>query len=290
MCERRVLVSGGGGFLGRQICAALGDRAVATPTPRPDLLTDAGRAAFLASGAADTLVHAAWVTGTGAFWTSEANLAWVAATLELARAFHATGGRRVVLVGSCAEYDWSRPGRGTWRETRPCRPGTLYGAAKLSAWITLDAYARQTGMTAACARVFMAVGPHEAPARLLPALIRAGATATPLATGPGDLTREFLDVRDAGAAIAAVALSNLQGPVNVGAGRTHTLRELVGLVPGAAQAARLGERGPRPGEPLVMVPNGARLRRATGFAPRYTLADTVAAAIAAQARDRPRAA
>ncbi len=195
--------------------------------------------------------------------------------MDLMRAFRSAGGRRFVLVGSCAEYDWSRPTRRPWRESRACRPQTLYGAAKLASWTMLAAFARQSGLSAATARVFVPVGPHESPARLLPSLIRAALTGTEIATGPADLTRDFTDVRDVGEAIARVALAAIDGTVNIGAGRPVSLGELVRRVPGASAVARLGARKLRPGEPLWMVPDGNRLRRATGFAPRYSLEDTV---------------
>lgn len=286
MADTRVLVTGGSGFVGRQVVAALhrlGADVADVAGPRPDLLTPDGRAHLLERATADTLVHAAWVTNPGTYWTSEANLDWIAATLALAKAFRAAGGRRFVLVGSCAEYDWARPTRSAWRESRACRPRTAYGAAKLLAWTALVAYAKRSGLSVANARVFVPVGRHEATCRLLPSLIRAVRTGTEIATGPADLTRDFFDVRDAGEAIARLALSDVRGPVNVGARRPVSLGHLVHLVPGADKVARLGGRPARSGEPLWMVPDSRRLRRAIGFAPRFSLDATIADAIACAA-------
>jgi nucleoside-diphosphate-sugar epimerase len=286
VADARVLVTGGSGFVGRQVVAALhrlGADVAELPAPRPDLLTPAGRAEVLAVAAADTLVHTAWITSPGTYWTSAANLEWVAATLDLAKAFRAAGGRRFVMVGSCAEYDWQRPTHSAWRESRACRPRTPYGAAKLLTWAALLAFARQSGLSVASARVFVPVGRHEAANRLLPSLIHAALTGTEIATGPAELTRDFLDVRDAGEAIARLALSQVRGPVNVGARRPVTLGRLVDLVPGAAQVVRLGGRLPRAGEPMWMVPDSRRLRRAIGFTPRYPLDATIADAIACSA-------
>jgi nucleoside-diphosphate-sugar epimerase len=282
VADARVLVTGGSGFLGRQIVAGLlrqGAEVAEPAGPRPDLLTAGGRADLLALTAPDTLVHAAWVTNPGSYWTSAANLDWIAATLALAKAFRAQGGRRFVMVGSCAEYDWARPTRSAWRESRACRPRTPYGAAKLLAWTALVAFARRSGLSVASARVFVPVGRHEAAGRLLPSLIRAARTGTEIATGPAELTRDFLDVRDAGEAIARLALSDVRGPVNVGARRPVSLGHLVHLVPGADRVVRLGGRPAREGEPMWMVPDGRRLRRAIGFVPRFSLDATIADAI-----------
>lgn len=275
----RVWVTGGSGFLGRQIVAALRDMGaepVAMAGARPDLLDPAARALAVWRANAAILVHAAWITRSGVYWDSAENPEWTAATLDLARLFAASGGRRFVLVGSCAEYDWQRPARAPWTERRPTRPGSRYGAAKLAAWHGLECLAAATGLSVANARVFIPIGQHEAPARLLPSLIRAAMSHEPLATGPADLARDFIDVRDAGEAVARIALAGVAGPVNVATGRTVSIAALARLV---GAPVRLGGRPARPGEPLWMAGDPARLHAATGFVPRHTLAETVADAI-----------
>jgi nucleoside-diphosphate-sugar epimerase len=272
----RVLVTGGGGFLGRQAVAELrmlGAEVVAPCHAELDLLDPAARRHL---PRADVLVHAAWITRHGAYWTSPENLAWIGATLDLARRFVAGGGRRIVFVGTCAEYGWALPGR-AWDERRPCRPHTPYGAAKLLAWTALQELSVRRGVEVVNARVFWPVGRHEAAERLLPSLIGAALTGRPVATGPAGLTRDLLDVRDAGAALAGLALATVQGVVNVGSGVPVRLDALAAQVAGAGSPlVRLGARPLRVGEPLVMVADPARLITATGFAPRYSLAETIA--------------
>jgi nucleoside-diphosphate-sugar epimerase len=274
----RVLVTGGEGFLGRQIVAALralGATVLAPAHRTADLLTEAGRA-VIAAGGAEILVHGAWVTDDGAFWQSPQNLEWVAASVDLARRFRAAGGERIVFIGSCAEYTWS-PSDAAWTESRACRPFTPYGAAKLLTWTALRDLARRTGLVALNARVFSPVGPHERPHRLLPSLIRAVLHEEPLAVGPASETRDLVDVRDAGEAVARLALARVGGVVNVGSGRPVRLDELVAAVAGAAAPlVRLGGRQLPRGEPIRMVADIGRLRRVTGFGPRIPLAETIA--------------
>jgi nucleoside-diphosphate-sugar epimerase len=281
MANRRVLVTGGTGFVGRQIVSSLATLGAEVVAPRPDLLDPEARRAAVARARADTLIHAAWVTTHGVYWDSDQNLDWVAATLDLVRAFATAGGRRVLLLGTCAEYDWSRPTATPWRETRQTRPTTLYGAAKLAAWNVTAAFSAGAGLSAATARIFVPVGRHEAPGRLLPSLIASVLAGSDLRVGPADLTRDLIDVRDAGEAIARLALSECQGPVNIGSGQPIMLGDLVRQVAGAAShRIQLGGRPPRPGEPLWMVADPIRLYRATGFVPRHDLAETIADAFA----------
>ncbi len=275
----RVLVTGGSGFLGRQIVAAL--RALGADVAAPgrreaDLLDGAGRRSAVAAARAEVLVHAAWVTRPGDYWHSPENLDWVAATVHLGRLFAAAGGRRVVLVGSCAEYDWSGPVTTPRHESHLCRPHTPYGAAKLLAWTVLA----HSGLSAANARLFWPVGPHEHPDRLLPGLIRASLTGRPIATGPAALTRDLIDVRDAGRAVAALALSPVEGEVNIGSGRAVSLGALAAAIAGPGGAvARFGARALPAGEPLMLLPDVTRLRCAVGFTPRIPLEQTIADAV-----------
>jgi nucleoside-diphosphate-sugar epimerase len=270
----RVLVTGGSGFLGRQIVAALraqGAEVCAPARQEADLLSDAGRRVAVGAARAELLVHAAWITRPGAYWHSTGNVDWVTASIDLARRFAAAGGRRIVFAGTCAEYDWSCPGGAPWPESRPCRPHTPYGAAKLLAWTALC----RLGIPAANARLFWPVGPHEHPDRLLPSLVRAALTGHPVATGPAALTRDLIDVRDAAEAVARVALGTVRGVVNIGSGRAVRLGDLAAAVGGAARLG-VGARSLPPGEPLCLLPDISRLRRATGFTPRIPLHQTIA--------------
>jgi nucleoside-diphosphate-sugar epimerase len=284
MGKRNVLVTGGSGFLGRQIVTSLlslGCEPTLLQSPRQDLLSPGGPQRVVAAARADTLIHAAWITRHGDYWDSEENIAWVTSSLELVRAFAAVGGKRVVFVGSCAEYDWTRPTDIPWRETRALRPTSLYGAAKFATWTVIAAFAAQAGLSAACARVFMPVGRYEAPERLLPSLIASVISGAEVRVGPADQTRDVMDVRDAGEAIARLALTDSQGPANIGTGQPVMLSDLVKMVVGSRRhAITLGGRSLRRGEPLWMVADPSRLQRATGFVPRYTLADTIADAFA----------
>ena len=117
----RVLLTGARGFIGREVVAALlkagceihaitqrGEAVPGAVVHRLDLLTE-NPAATVQRVKADHLLHLAWYAEPGKFWNAPENLDWVAASIRLVREFSNAGGHRVVVAGSCAEYDWSRP-------------------------------------------------------------------------------------------------------------------------------------------------------------------------------------
>jgi nucleoside-diphosphate-sugar epimerase len=279
---RRVLVTGGNGFIGRETFTPLRALGFDVDAPRRaelDLL-NGDPAAYLAANPATHLLHLAWEATPGKFWTAPSNLDWVAASVRLVRAFAAAGGSRVVVAGSCAEYDW---GYATLDEVRtPLRPATLYGTAKASLCAVLSAAAPGLGVVLGWGRVFFPYGPSEARGRLLPDVIDGIAGGRRVAVSDGTQSRDFLHVEDVGAAFAALLASPVEGAVNIASGTATPVRDFVALAAAQAGDATLLDWGARPrqrGEPEFMAAATTRLRDEVGFAPRWTLAAGLADAV-----------
>src|SRR2546423_13493112 len=164
---KRVLVTGATGFIGRHVLGPLVERgfdvhAVTHRAPLSarsgcrwhvsDLLDTAQIVPLIKAVQPTHLLHLAWYSVPGQYWTALENFAWVQASLELLRRFHEAGGVRVVMAGTCAEYDWAY---GYCSErTTPTQPHTLYGTCKLALQAMLDTYARQSGLSSAWGRIF----------------------------------------------------------------------------------------------------------------------------------------
>ncbi|MBK0399213.1 NAD-dependent epimerase/dehydratase family protein [Limibaculum sp. M0105] len=262
----RVLLTGAGGFIGRRIAdelRSLGAEVVdaRTATQGGDLLVPEVRARAISEARAEVLVHAAWVTAHGAFWNSPLNLEWEEASQDLFARFAAAGGRRIVGLGSVAEYDWTT-GAERFGEDAPLAPATIYGSAKARTGGALGNLASAEGLSHLWARIFFTFGQGEPRSRLIPALINAFQSGTPIDTGPAELTRDFLDADVLGTAIARLALGDVEGPMNVASGDPSRLDEIADVIAAALDrpvSARFGGRALAPNEPLRLVADTRRL-------------------------------
>ena len=293
-----VLVTGATGLIGRQTVAPLAARGfrvlAASRSGRVmdgaeplalDCLDRAAVTAALNKHRPSHLLHLAWADGLSERWTAPANLSWVGASLDLIQAFAAAGGKRAVMVGSCAEYDWSLAAAGPMAETTPLRPASLYGAAKAATSLAALAGAGRLGLSLAWARPFFCYGAGEPEGRLAGDLIRGLGAGRMVECTDGLQQRDFLQTEDIGAALAALLASEVTGVVNIGAGQAIAVRQLIGAIAGAMGQpgrVRLGARA-RPGDdPPLIVADVTRLRTEVGFVPRHDLASGVAALLAAE--------
>jgi nucleoside-diphosphate-sugar epimerase len=290
----RVLVTGGSGFVGLPLLIELVRRgeevhAISTrPAPanilgvhwhRLDLADGAAVDRLVSNVAPEHLLHLAWYVEHGRFWTAPENVLWVERSLHLIRAFVRAGGRRVVMLGTCAEYDWSAASEPLEEATSVVAPATLYGIAKDSLHRLAGAYARGENVELAWARLFFMYGPREQPDRLVPAVIRSLLRGESVATTSGEQLRDFVHVDDVAAALAALLASSVVGPVNIASGHGTRVRELVAEIGeqiGAPELVHRGELPDRPGEPAALVGSGSRLRDEVGYRVRVGLADGVA--------------
>lgn len=287
---RRIVLTGGSGFIGSQTIPPLLARgfevhAISRTPPRErhgnvvwhqaDLLEPPSTKPVLESIRASHLLHLAWTTEHGAYWNDSSNLDWMAATLALVRSFQSCGGSRVVLAGTCAEYDWTRPISGPFRETDSGRAHTFYGRVKAATYEACADFASVSGLSLTSGRIFFPFGAGEPKERLVPSVIRALLDGREAECTHGQQRRDFIDVRDCGAAFAALADSDVAGVVNIGTGTSTTIGEIahsIGELMGRQDLIRLGALPARPDDPPSIVADTSRLNSEVGFRPEIPLA------------------
>jgi len=277
---RRVLITGGSGFIGSHCLRPLVARGFEVHAVsrrvvedggnvvwhQADLLKASDRERVLAESAPTDVLHAAWDVTPGAYRDSPANDEWLAASLAFGRAAISAGVTRVLGLGSCFEYAF---GQGPCREEEtPLHPATVYGKAKAAlgrALIELNGPKVAIGW----GRVFFPFGPGEKPGRLIPAAARSLLARQPFNCSHGNQIRDFIYVQDLADAIAVLLASPVTGACNLGSGEPRSIRSMIEFVArelGADEMVRFGAI-PVAGldaEPLI-IGDVRRLREDVGW-------------------------
>jgi nucleoside-diphosphate-sugar epimerase len=287
----RVLVTGATGFIGRHTLQPLleqgfevhGITSQAAPPSElasgyhwhsANLLDLSEIAPLLATVQPSHLLHLAWDTTPGTYWTSELNFAWVQSSLELLKQFQRYGGRRVVCAGTCAEYDWNY---GYCSEDlTPIKPSSMYGKCKSALHQILEAYAMATDLSFAWGRVFFVYGPYEHPYRLVPSVINALLNEKVAPCSHGQQIRDFLYVKDMAAALVALLKSDMGEAVNLGSGQPIPLKHVIYKIAdhfNRPDLIQLGAISPKAKEPALVIANNERLTKQVKWKPKFTLDD-----------------
>jgi nucleoside-diphosphate-sugar epimerase len=233
------------------------------------------------------LLHLAWFTEPGCFWDAPENLDWVAASLRLVRAFGKRGGERLVVAGTCAEYDWRNELLDEF--STPLKPATLYGAAKAALFNIVERAAGPLDISLAWGRIFFPYGPREQPGRLISGILDGIAAGRSVPCSEGTQVRDFMHVEDVGNALVTLLDSPVGGPVNIASGVGVTVRNVVEQIAFLAHGGNLVEFGGRPmqaGEPPLMNAAVDRLRNELAFTPRFGLEDGLADTVARRTGSR----
>ncbi len=283
----RLLITGANGFIGRHCLAALASsgyeiHGVTSNNNVPHNesihwhacnLLDAAQSRRLISEIRPThLLHLAWMTTPGLYWTSPLNETWRAASLKLAESFITFGGERMIVAGTCAEYDWTS---GICLEAEPAlNPPSPYAKAKLSLSQELSELASATGVPLAWPRLFWTYGPHEPPERLIPSIILSLLNDQPAHCTSGTHRRDYLHVRDVARAISALVPASLVGAINIASGNAPSIASIATAIAAALNKPhllRLGSKTSDQAEAPLVVANIDRLLRHTAWRPQISL-------------------
>ncbi len=245
---KRILVTGGAGFVGSRVCVQLrnlGAAEVVVPRrAKYDLTAPDTAQRLLADVDADIIVHlAAEVGGIGANRALPGRFFYanMVMGLHLIEEARQRGVDKFVQVGTVCSYPKHTPvpfrEENLW-DGYPEETNAPYGIAKKALLVMLQAYRDQYGFLGVYLMPVNLYGPGDnfdpALSHVIPALIRkceearlSGAREI-VCWGTGEASREFLYVADCAEAIALAAdRYEDPEPVNLGSGQETTIRELV---------------------------------------------------------------
>lgn len=297
--SRRVLVTGGSGFVGQWLSREMLKRGwtvfagtIDWPPRAPllapqefeavqwtmlDIRSDDEVARAVQNSAPDYVVHLA-----GIAFAPEANASPIRAfdinalgAMRLLLRLHDADARdtRILVVGSAEEYGQQEKSAYPIVETATLRPLTPYAVAKASQeMMALQAF-RANGQHVICTRSFNHSGVGHGASYLLPTLVRRvrqlPASGGTLTIGNGHVIRDYLHVADVVRAYLLLLERGQPGEVyNVCSGSGIAVRELAERVlrrSGVAADIRSEAALVRPIDVPVLVGDNAKLRDATGW-------------------------
>ena len=248
---KRILVTGGAGFLGRHVCLALGRRApdaIIVPRSREyDLRNQEAARSLHHEMRPEVVIHLAATVGgiltnrknPGSFFYDNAIMG-----IQLMEEARKYGVEKFVLTGTICSYpkmtDVPFREDDFWNGY-PEETNAPYGLAKKMLIVQAQAYRQQYDFNAISLLPVNLYGPGDnfdlQTSHVIPALIRKSIEAReagcPIleAWGTGSVSREFLFVRDAAEAIIlATDCYNDSAPVNIGSGEEISIRDLTILI------------------------------------------------------------
>ncbi|MDA0255749.1 MAG: GDP-L-fucose synthase [Planctomycetota bacterium] len=304
LSTKRIVVTGGAGFLGRAVCRTLVARGVAAEqitVPRRrdfDLTIEADVVRLYETARPEVVIHlAAEVGGIGANMAHPGRFFYANMAMGLHLVEHARriGLEKFVHTGTVCAYP--KHAAIPFREDDiwngyPEETNAPYGVAKKAVFVMLDGYRREYGLRSAVAVPVNLYGPADnfdpASSHVIPALIRkceearlAGAEEV-VCWGTGGATREFLYVDDAAEGIVRAAeIMEEPVPINLGGGQEIAIRDLVGRIAAACgYEGRISWDTTKPdGQPRRAL-DIARARELLGWQPHQDFDEGLAATVA----------
>ena len=282
----RVLVTGGAGFIGRRVVAALladgaevtvadlkpftGDPSVRVVTG--DLVDPAIAAEAVAPGT-DTIIHLAARTSVlESIQDPEAtyrnNVALTAGLLELAR----QRGVQTFLFASTNAVV-GNVGQSVITEQATLRPLTPYGATKAASEMLINSYSAAYGVRGVALRFSNVYGPgmgHKD--SFIPRLMKAARDGAGVKVrGDGTMIRDVIQVDDVVSGIFAAWHSSHSGPMILGSGQSVTVNQMVETARRVTGIDIPAENVPIQQGEMPAVKLDISVARSLGYSPTYDL-------------------
>lgn len=237
--KEKVLVTGGTGFIGRNVVDELIKRgyevhSLVYPPFAPEkdglvqyemnLLDKESLEEFFKNHSFENLIHLAWYVGPKCH-VHDLNLDWTIATLNLLKFFKASGGKKFLGAGTISEYEY-KYGYLVEDQT-PTDPQTLYGNSKNAIFNIAKVYCKQNNIDFKWPRIFNLYGPAEKPQRLMPSVINSCLKGEDVKVSDCLKFQDYLHVEDTARGIVDVFEADIHGAVNICSGKPVQLRTIV---------------------------------------------------------------
>jgi len=297
--NRKVLVTGGAGFIGSNLVAELvrkgcdvivldnfssGYRKNLDPFPSVRLIEGDVRdvkAVKEAVRGSEVIFHLAASVGNKRSIDNPIEDAGVnvLGTLNILEAARKHGVKKIVVSSSAGIFGELKTL--PIREDHPVEPDSPYGCTKLCEEKLSLAYSKLYPLEAVCLRYFNVYGPnqrYDAYGNAIPIFVFRMLSGDPIYIfGDGEQTRDFVYVTDVVKAnILAAEKDGICGAFNIGAGSAVTVNELIRIIVGNSKnEIQIIHTSRRPGDVLHSLADISMASGAFGYAPTVSLRDGI---------------
>lgn len=286
-CSKTVFLTGGTGLIGKELLAPLVAEgfavyALSIEKDNPsvpnvtwikgNLFDETFIKQIMAQIKPTHLLNMAWCAH-GDYAFSNANFAFLRASLALLEAFALNGGKRAVCAGTFMEYEEKNA---PIKEEDPVAPKTAYALCKNALRETAASFCSINNISFAWGRIFCVYGKNEHPKRLTASIINSLKAGDPVQINFAQLERDYMYSKDIAAAFTRLLDSDVQGTVNICTGKSIHLGDYARAVAkllGREDLLVLKEENTS--QPPLVVGDNRRLREEVGFTPSYTLQDAL---------------
>ena len=298
----KVLVTGGAGFIGSNICEALVQKGYEVIVldnfflGRAENLSKVKKDVELMKGdlldekfvaktmkGVDFVIHQAAASSSGMFKTDlkKAVAVNVEGTINLLNAARDNNVKRFVFASTSSIYGNNRP---PLREDMFVLPPNFYAATKLEKEYLAALFSQDYGLETVAFRYMSIYGPHEEGKGIFANLVSQFMWAMkkgeqPVIYGDGSQTRDLTYVKDVVQAnlLAIETKRKMLGEVfNVGSGKSHSLNELVDLLNEILDTDIKPKHVDLPRNYIMsQVADISKIKQILGYKPRYSLEEGI---------------
>jgi nucleoside-diphosphate-sugar epimerase len=280
--KNELLVTGATGFLGRHLVVGLQSRGLGIrqhSSADGDIATSS-----LPIDGVSHVFHLAGKSYVPESWRNphdfyETNVMGTVNVLEHCRRNHAA----LILISS---YVYGEPQRLPIGEDHPVAAANPYAHTKILAEEAARFYEQRFGVPLVIVRPFNIYGPGQRDSFLIPSIVRQVLDPSVKAVSVQDLRpkRDYLYVADAIDLFMNLLRPGVRGVFNAGSGYSVSVGEIAGLINDATGTYKplVSAGEPRPGEIMDVVADTSRAAAELDWHPRTSLADGIAAVVAAE--------
>ena len=175
----------------------------------------------------DLLIHLAWDVKSQDFSSCAVNQLWLDKSIQLCKSFFISGGAKVIVAGTCFEYDLSR--KVVLTENSSCVPTSLYGKCKDYLHKSLYELCKQYSTSLVWTRIFYPYGKGEEQRKIISYVVNKlkNDQLVNIKT-PYDVI-DYMHVTDISRALALLANLNISGTYKICSGKGVQIRHIVEL-------------------------------------------------------------